>query len=111
MAQRQNLLIGTSGEGERSASYTFTTEPGTTAVRIRYRFITSEIPAGYYGSRYNDYFRISIRSQFGGIVVNEMNSMNGLGRAAFNVAGETNWREQVLIKMVNPRLCRGTPKV
>jgi len=92
----EDLLIGTQGEGEKSASYTFTTEPDTTGVKIRYRFITSEVPGGYYGTQYNDYFRVSIRSQAGGGNINEMNSMNGLGLGAFNAAGETEWREHTL---------------
>lgn len=96
MAQKRDFSIGTRGEGEQSTSYTFTTEPGTTAVRIRYRFITSEIPAGYYGSEFNDSFRVSIRSQVGDHAY-EANAMNGLGRAAFNDAGETDWRELILI--------------
>jgi len=93
----QNLLIGTKGIGEQSASYTFTTEPDTTGVKIRYRFITSEVPGGYYGTKYNDYFRVSIRSQSDGGNIHEMNSMNGLGLEAFNAAGETDWREHTLI--------------
>ncbi|HEX6088289.1 MAG TPA: dockerin type I repeat-containing protein [Thermoanaerobaculia bacterium] len=89
----QDLMLGTSGLGERSLSRTFTTEEGTTAVKIRYRFITSEVPGGYFGSQWNDYFRVSLRSQAGGGSANESNSMNGLGLAAFNGAGETDWRE------------------
>jgi hypothetical protein len=53
----QDLVLGTSGEGEQSISRTFAVSSGTTAVRIRYRFITSEVPGGYYGSQFNDYFR------------------------------------------------------
>lgn len=89
----QDLMLGTSGLGERSLSRTFTTEEGTTAVKIRYRFITSEVPGGYFGSQWNDYFRVSLRSQAGGGANSESNSMNGLGLAAFNGAGETDWRE------------------
>ncbi len=93
----QDIMLGTSGLGERSVSRTFTTSQGTTAVKIRYRFITSEVPGGYFGSQFNDYFRVSLRSQAGGGAVSETNSMNGLGLAAFNYAtGETNWREVTL---------------
>ena len=93
----QDLMLGTSGQGERNLSRTFTTEEGTTAVRIRYRFITSEVPGGYFGTQWNDYFRVSLRTQLGGGAESETNSMNGLGLAAFNYAtGETNWREITL---------------
>lgn len=92
----QDLLVGTSGEGEKSASRTFTTAAGTTAVKVRYRFVTSEVPGGWYGSEYNDYFRVSIRSQQGGGSVSNTNSMNGLGLGAFNGGGETNWYEVTL---------------
>ncbi len=92
----QDLMLGTSGQGERSISRTFTTAADTTAVKIRYRFITSEVPGGYCGSQWNDYFRVSIRSQLGGGNAGEANSMNGLGCGAFNGAGETNWREVIL---------------
>lgn len=94
----QDLMLGTSGLGERSISRTFTTSEGTTAVKIRYRFITTEVPGGYFGSQFNDYFRVSLRSQTGGGSASETNSMNGLGLGAFNFAsGETNWREVTLV--------------
>jgi hypothetical protein len=93
----QDLMLGTSGEGERNLSRSFTTSAGTTAVKIRFRFITSEVPGGYFGTEFNDYFRVSLRSQTAGGSESETNSMNGLGLAAFNFAtGETNWREVTL---------------
>ena len=92
----QDIMLGTSGEGERSVSRTFITSRGTTGVKIRYRFITSEVPGGYFGTQYNDYFRVSLRSQRGGGSASETNSMNGLGLGAFTGAGETNWREITL---------------
>ena len=92
-----DLELSTSGEGERSISRTFDTTSGTTAVRIRYRFVTSEVPGGYFGSEYNDYFRVSIRSQRGGGNASESNSMNGLGLGAFDYAsGATAWRDVTL---------------
>ena len=93
----QDMMLGTSGMGERSVSRTFTTEQDTTAVKIRYRFVTSEVPGGYCGQQWNDYFRVAIRSQQGGGYVSEANSMNGLGCGAFNAAGETDWREITLV--------------
>jgi hypothetical protein len=54
------------------------------------------VPGGWYGSQYNDYYRVSIRSQQGGGSASNTNSMNGLGLAAFNGAGQTNWYEVTL---------------
>lgn len=94
-----NLQLNTQGEGEQSISRTFKTDPGTTCVTLRYKFITSEVPGGYFGSRYNDYFRVSLRSSRSGNRV-ESNSMNGLGLAAFDASGSTQFREITL--PVNP---------
>jgi hypothetical protein len=96
-----DLILYTSGEGEQSISRTFNTNPGTSAVRIRYRFITSEVPGGYFGSEYNDYFDVALRSQQGGFA-GESNSMNGLGLGAFDyTSGATDWRNVTL--QVNPQ--------
>jgi hypothetical protein len=92
-----DLMLGTVGEGEQSIYRAFHTSPGTTAVRVRYRFITSEVPGGYFGTKYNDYFRVSLRSQQGGGYADEGNSMNGLGLGAFDYAsGATSWRDVTL---------------
>lgn len=92
-----DLVLRTLGEGEQSISRTFTTDPGTTAVRVRFRFITTEVPGGFFGSQFNDYFSVSLRSQRGGGRANEFNSMNGLGLAAFDFAsGATGWRDVIL---------------
>ncbi|MBW7886348.1 MAG: hypothetical protein H3C34_27725, partial [Caldilineaceae bacterium] len=69
---------------------------GAKHVTVRYRFITSEVPGGYFGTKYNDYFSVSIRSQSGGGFVSEANSMNGLGLGAFDANGATQWRETSL---------------
>lgn len=95
-ADDMDLVLNTSGEGPQSISRTFTVKPGTKNVTVRYRFITSEVPGGYFGTKYNDYFSVSIRSQKGGGAVAESNSMNGLGLAAFDASGATAWREQDL---------------
>lgn len=93
----QDMILTTSGEGEQSISRTFQTQPGTSTVRVRYRFITSEVPGGYFGSQYNDYFRVTIRSQNGAGISQEANSMNGLGLGAFDYAsGATDWRQVTL---------------
>lgn len=79
---------------EQAISRTFKTKVGTTLVRVRYRFITTEVPGGYFGSVYNDYFRVSLRTQKGKGLASESNSMNGLGLAAFTYAtGATAWRD------------------
>ncbi|RIH88099.1 hypothetical protein [Calidithermus roseus] len=95
-ADDMDLVLNTSGEGPQSISRTFTIKPGTKNVTVRYRFITSEVPGGYFGTKYNDYFSVSIRSQKGGGAVAESNSMNGLGLSAFDASGATAWREQDL---------------
>ncbi len=93
----QDMTLTTSGEGEQLISRTFHTQPGTSTVRVRYRFITSEVPGGYFGSQYNDYFRVTIRSQNGAGISQEANSMNGLGLDAFDYAsGATDWRQITL---------------
>lgn len=97
--QNMDLVLATSGEGPRSISRTFNTSPGTRYVTVRYRFITTEVPGGYYGTQYNDYFNVSIRSQINGSVF-ESSSMNGLGLGAFDPAGRTAWREKSM--KVNP---------
>ncbi|HYG75252.1 MAG TPA: hypothetical protein VEK08_09645 [Planctomycetota bacterium] len=91
-----DMIIPTSGPGAQTVSRTFTTKPNTVAVRVRYRFITSEVPGGYFGTKWNDFFAISIVSQQGGGVVSEANTMNGLGLAAFDASGATAWREAIL---------------
>ena len=97
-AEDKDLVVNTSGEGVQSISRTFATKPGTTSVKVRYRFITSEVPGGYFGSKYNDYFHVLIRSQQGGGSVEESNNMNGLGLAAFDSAsGATAWRDRTLL--------------
>jgi hypothetical protein len=91
-----NLVIGTYGkEGPSSVSRTFAISNSTKSVKVRYRFVTTEVPGGYFGSEYNDCFSVNIRSS-GGTSVNVSNSMNGLGLGAFGVYGETAWREHSL---------------
>lgn len=91
-----DLELTTRGEGPQAISRTFVTEPGVTHVIVRYRFVTTEVPGGFFGSRYDDYFSVSIRSQAGGGSLDESNSMNALGMGAFDEAGATPWREASL---------------
>ena len=96
-AVNQDLQLSTSGIGPQSMSRTFIPMAGAKSVTIRYRFITSEVPGGYFGSQYNDYYSISIRGKNGSSIVSEQNSMNGLGLSAFNYAtGATAWKEVTL---------------
>lgn len=95
----KDLQLSTSGEGPQSVSRTFTTEAGINKVSVRYRFVTSEVPGGFFGSEFNDYYSVRIRSGSGGNVA-EANTMNGLGLAAFDANGSTQWRTAEL--EVNP---------
>lgn len=89
-ATDNDLLLSTSGEGQQNVSRTFTTDKGTSAVKLRYRFVTTEVPGGYFGTKYNDYFKVSLRTQKGD--KEEANSMNAMGLGAFDSAGSTTWR-------------------
>jgi hypothetical protein len=92
----QDVLLTTYGEGEALLSYAFQTD-GNSLLRVRYRFTTTEIPEGFFGSEYNDYFRVTIRSKEGKDIITEQNSMNGLGRLAFDDDGVTTWRDRHLL--------------
>lgn len=92
-----DLRVRTMGLGEVTVKRTFITPVHTTGIRVRYRFVTSEIPGGYFGSRFNDYFSVSIRSREENGAIFESASMNGLGLAAFDSAtGSTAWRQTIL---------------
>lgn len=81
-------------EGESLVSRTILSSAA--ALRVRYRFITSEVPGGFFGSQYNDYYRVTIRSARG-LILSDTNTMNDLGLAAFDFAtGSTAWMELVL---------------
>jgi hypothetical protein len=88
-----DLQLATLGQGPQAISRTFNTIPGTKNVTIRYRFVTSEVPGGFFGSQYDDGYSVTIRSNGGGQVIRDVNSMNGLGLAAFDGGGATAWRE------------------
>ncbi|HEX8205433.1 MAG TPA: CARDB domain-containing protein [Solirubrobacteraceae bacterium] len=91
-----DLRLATSGEGEERISRTFAVEEDVESVSVKYRFITSEVPGGYFGTKYNDYFSVRVRSQSAGGGSTEANSMNGLGLGAFGSGGTTAWREEEL---------------
>lgn len=87
-----DLALTTQGEGPSTVTRTFTAPAGASSVKVRYRFITSEVPGGYFGSQYNDSYAIQVRTQAGGAVAADANSMNALGLAAFDASGSTTWR-------------------
>jgi len=91
-----DLQLTTSGEGQQSISRTFQVEAGIKSVVVRFRFITTEVPGGYFGTEFNDFFNVSIRTLNGGGAVTEGNSMNGLGLAAFDASGATTWYQTEL---------------
>jgi hypothetical protein len=89
-----DLSLSTFGEGTQSLRRIFETDANTSHVLVRFRFVTSEVPGGYFGSEFNDAYSVNVRSLFGGgLVVFESNSMNGLGLSAFDDGGATAWRE------------------
>lgn len=64
--------------------------PFTKTVFIKYKFQTNEVPGGYFGTEYNDYYVITIRSDTGGYAA-VTHSMNELGIGTFDAAGNTDW--------------------
>jgi len=92
----QDLVLNTAGEGPQSISRTFQIEEGVQEIKVRYKFVTSEVPGGYFGTQYNDYFNVAIRSQSGGGSASESQTMNGLGLSSFDASGATDWREFTL---------------
>ena len=64
--------------------------PFTNTVYIKYQFQTNEVPGGYFGTKYNDYYIITIRTNTGGYAA-VSHSMNELGLGAFDANGFTDW--------------------
>jgi AMOP domain len=95
----QDLALSTGGSPvEQRSSHTFTSSDDACAVKVRYRFVTSEVPGGYFGTQFNDYYRVSIRAENSKDSVSETMTMNGLGIAAFDFqTGSTNWKETILV--------------
>jgi carboxypeptidase family protein len=91
-----DLALNTSGQGAQTITRTFAIAPGTTNVAVRYRFITSEVPGGFFGSQFDDSFRVSVRSQTAGGTFTDSASMNSLGLEAFDAQGGTAWRQTAL---------------
>jgi len=89
--QMPGFTITTNGIGLQIISRTYSVEKNHTSISIRYKFITAEVPGGYFGSRFNDYFSVTIRSSKG-LYKSISQSMNALGLGAFDYAsGATDW--------------------
>lgn len=86
-----DMVLATNDAGSQSVSRTFDVAAGTSRIKVRYRFVTTEAPAGYFGSQYNDNFGITVRSKNGGDSRIVSNSMNRLGIEAFDSNGATRW--------------------
>ncbi|MCJ1251268.1 hypothetical protein MMC30_008499 [Trapelia coarctata] len=87
----KDLVLSTGGSPSlQSTSSTWKTYPFSKTAYIRYRFITSEVPGGYFGTQYNDYFRVTIRADTGAFAT-VTHSMNELGLGAFDSIGATQW--------------------
>jgi hypothetical protein len=88
----KDMWISTNGhEGSSTVSRTFTVL-GIRGVKLRYRFLSSELADG---QAHNDYFAVLMRSKSGGRAVDAV-SIGGLGLTAFNAFGSTEWRELTL---------------
>jgi hypothetical protein len=92
-ATDSDMRVRTSGQGPQTVSRTFTIQPGTKNVVVRFMFITSEVPGGYFGTKYNDSFSVNLRSKNAGAAKSDAATMNGLGRGAFTAGGATVWRQ------------------
>ncbi|CAF1035040.1 unnamed protein product [Adineta steineri] len=79
----------------------FTSVANATQVYAEYQFVTTEVPGGYFGSQFNDYFSVTLRSSTGNYKTVSQ-SMNSLGLGAFDYAsGATNWMN--LTMLVGPQ--------
>jgi hypothetical protein len=74
--------------------------PFTKTVYIKYKFQTNEVPGGFFGTKYNDYYIITIRSNTGGYAA-VTRSMNALGIGAFDSGGNTDWYTLFLPTVTN----------
>eukprot|EP00300_Choanocystis_sp_HF-7_P017972 c19897_g1_i3.p1 GENE.c19897_g1_i3~~c19897_g1_i3.p1 ORF type:complete len:851 (+),score=141.58 c19897_g1_i3:246-2798(+) len=90
-----DLMLFTNGSppgAPVTAQHTFMASANSNFVRVRYRFMTSEVPGGWFGSEFNDGFTVSVLVEGGGSK-SETSSMNALGLAAFDSQGNTKFRE------------------
>ena len=97
----QDVELSTNGivDNDVSLSRTFDTDPGVDGVKIRYMFITEEVPGGFYGSIYNDRFTVTVRANSSGVVISESKSMNQFALDDFD---ETTGRLKNWIELTAP---------
>ncbi|CZS93101.1 hypothetical protein WAI453_000836 [Rhynchosporium graminicola] len=102
LSKRDNVLvIGTNAQYNLQTAHAEPkVYPFTKSVYIKYKFQTAEVPGGYFGTQYNDYFIVTIRSNTGNMI-SESHSMNELGLGAFDSAGNTKFF--TLNMPVNPK--------
>jgi len=91
------LVVATANQPNvQVARKSFSLGDDATSVFIEYQFQTDEVPGGWFGSQYNDYYSVSVRTDSGGSVF-ASRSMNELGLGAFDFAtGETDWLSTTL---------------
>ncbi len=96
-AVNNDIRLMTSGQGPQTLSRTFVLKPGVKKASVRYRFVTSEVPGGYFGSEFNDHYSVAVRSAGTGKNQVDSASMNGLGLGAFDFSsGSTAYRTVTL---------------
>jgi hypothetical protein len=92
IVSKRDRVLAVSTDGQYSiqiASAYPKVYPFAKTVYIKYKFQTNEVPGGYFGTQYNDYYIVSIRSNTGGYA-SVSHSMNELGLGAFDTGGNTN---------------------
>jgi hypothetical protein len=89
------FTVNTFGQALQTVSKTFMTEENSTTVYVRYKFVTSEVPGGFFGTQFNDYFSVTIRSQSGYYTTISQ---------SMNASGATNWYTLKLEVSKDPEL-------
>lgn len=85
------LFVGTNGASDLQLAHAEPkVYPFTKSVYIKYKFQTAEVPGGYFGTKYNDYYIVTIRSNTGNTIT-VSHSMNELGLGAFDASGATDF--------------------
>jgi hypothetical protein len=92
IAKRDNVLVvGTNAASDLQLAHAEPkVYPFTKSVYIKYKFQTDEVPGGYFGTKYNDYYIVTIRSNTGNAIT-VSHSMNELGLGAFDGSGATDF--------------------
>ncbi|CAF0874970.1 unnamed protein product [Rotaria sordida] len=90
----------------QTVSRIFYSQTAANQVNVEYQFVTSEVPGGFFGSRYNDYFSVILRSETGQYAM-KSDSMNGLGITEFdNSTGASKWYKITLPVQSNQEMFR-----